>query len=140
MQAFVSGQLGEKQKVRSLYKKLRRIGYEITHDWTTTDDLVDKRSAPEEAGRRAAADIEGVVRADLYILLSDNEKCGRGMYAELGAALAMHQSGKAIDIYIVGPMNHLSVFYLHPAIKHVRSVDELLDLQVRDKTMRRLIA
>ena len=127
MKAFVSGQLGEKQTVRSLYKRLESLGLEITHDWTRTDNILDKMGNKDECGIRAEKDITGVVDCDVYILLANNKKMGKGMYAELGAALALKEVTGKPDIYIIGPVNYLSIFYLHPSVQTFESIDEFLE-------------
>ena len=126
MKVFISGQLNDKSVVRDAFEQFRRIGAHITHDWTVTDDLADKSSSPSEAGRRAAADIEGVVQSDLYVLLSDNARAGKGMYAELGAALALKETRGSPEVCVVGRLNHASIFYFHPLVRHFCSVEELL--------------
>lgn len=125
MFAFVSAQIDDKQRVRQLYQRLESVGYSISHDWTRTDDLEDKLAQRYQSGDRAAKDIQGVVDCDLYILLSDNQSVGKGMYVELGAALALHRTFSRPRICIVGPLNHLSIFYLHPAVEHFPSDTEL---------------
>lgn len=126
MKVFVSGQLGEKAAVRRAYAKFRAAGFEVTHDWTRTDNIGDKLLEREESGKRAALDIQGVIDADVYVLMSDNREVGKGMYVELGAALAMQSRTGRPDVFIVGPLNHLSVFYLHPAVRLVESVDDVV--------------
>ena len=127
MRAFVSGQLSEFAKVRSLQSDLKKRGIQITHDWTRTDPIADKRRDRLEAGRRAALDITGIVDSDIYVLLTDNKTVGKGMYVELGASLALHETSGKPSIHVVGVMNHLSIFYLHPAIIHHESVSGFLD-------------
>lgn len=128
---FVSGQVDDVDRVREVYKKLELAGFVITHDWTVSDVILSGREAKlkntKEAGLRAEKDINGVVDADVYILLSDNEKVGKGMYAELGAALALHKGSGTPDIYIVGSLNHLSVFYLHPAVRLRDTIEDVLN-------------
>lgn len=128
---FVSGQVDDVDCVRKVYKKLELAGFTVTHDWTTSDVILSGREAKlnntKEAGLRAEKDINGVVDADVYILLSDNEKVGKGMYAELGAALALNKRSGRPDIYIVGSLKHLSVFYLHPAVKLRDTVEDVLN-------------
>lgn len=127
MKAFVSGQLSEFAEVRSLQSDLEKRGIQITHDWTRTDPIADKRRNRTEAGRRAALDITGIVDADVYVLLTDNKTAGKGMYVELGAALALHETTGKPSIHVVGAMNHLTIFYLHPEIIHHESVSGFLD-------------
>lgn len=127
MKAFVSGQINDKEQIREIYSELRNIGFDITHDWTRTDKIDDKLADPTESGRRAAKDITGVVDCDTYILMTDNEKVGKGMYVELGAALALREKTGKPDVYIVGPLNHLSIFYLHPAIQYFNDIGKLIE-------------
>lgn len=126
MKVFVSGQIGEKGRVRQAFAKLSEAGAQVTHDWTQTDDLSDKLAASDESGRRAAKDIDGIVDSDVYVLLSNNVNVGKGMYAELGAALALNQLRGRPDVYVVGRMNHLSIFYLHPAVRQRASLDDVI--------------
>lgn len=127
MNVFVSGQLNEKRKIRKIFKALLRQGHHITHDWTRTDNLgPDYRSQADEAGRRAQLDINGVAAADLYILITDNLAQGKGMYVELGAALALAVQRGAPEIIVVGPRNHESIFYYHPVARHFETIEDCL--------------
>lgn len=107
-------------------------GHEITHDWTATDkflgDTDSKLANIEETRERAFRDIQGVLDSNVYILSSDNESAGKGMYVELGAALALRQAGieGAPIIYVIGKLNHMSIFYLHPLVKRRNSLEEVL--------------
>ncbi len=126
MKAFVSGQLGEKDRIRNVYARLSEIGIDITHDWTTTDNLGDYSGNLEEVGLRAARDINGVRDADLYILMTDNKERGKGMYVELGAALALAEQRGSPQIFIVGPRNHESIFYYHPLTQHFTDLESCI--------------
>lgn len=123
MKVFVSGQIDEKKKIREVYGALEAAGHCVTHDWTRTDGIGDKLENIEESGHRAKLDITGVGDCDAYILMSDNQNVGKGMYVELGAALALNQTVGRPEVYVVGPLNHLSIFYLHPAVRRVESID-----------------
>lgn len=141
MKVFVSGQIGEKDRIREIYSRLQEEGLVITHDWTRTDDLAVTDKFSPEAGERAAKDIGGVCDADIYIVVTDNEKCGKGMYVELGAALALVQIGRRISIYVVGPMKHPSIFYSHPAVTHFNELEDCINdikLSVSKSTARNL--
>jgi hypothetical protein len=46
---------------------------------------------------------------------------------ELGAALALQQATGKPEVFVVGPMNHLSIFYLHPGVTHCRTTEEVID-------------
>lgn len=131
MKIFVSGQLDDVQNVQSAYNALIKVGHSITHDWTESDVFLSSKEAKlanrEEAGLRAKKDLNGVVECDVYILLSNNENVGKGMYVELGAALALKETTGKPDVYIVGKMNHISVFYLHPSVKARETLEEVIE-------------
>lgn len=125
---FVSGSLRHKEEIRDIFAKIEASGHFITHDWTRTDTLGVKRDNPLEAGRRAKADIDGVVAADVYVLDSSNEHVGKFMYGELSAAITAQQlAGTPAAIYIIGPLNHDSIVYYHPAVAHVDTIEKVLD-------------
>lgn len=133
MKIFVSGQITDLDNVRSVQDKLRVEGHTITHDWThneTGDKMLDgdeaKLSNLEETGKRALMDIQGVVDCEVYVICTDNSKAGKGMYAELGAALALHAKNQIPRIYLLGAMNHMSVFYFHPAVIRLSSIEDLI--------------
>lgn len=133
MKVFISGQLDQSEEIRGYMDLFEQAGHVVTHDWTASDVFLSSREAKlanmEESGKRAAADISGVINADVYILCSDNVKPGKGMLVELGAALALAQTDSSglRKVYIVGQMNHISVFYLHPIVIHKKSIAEVLE-------------
>jgi len=133
MKIFVSGQIHDLTMVRTVQAECIRTGHTITHDWTrneTGDKLLAGQAAkfnePEEAARRAVKDTNGVIDCDAYIVCTSNESVGKGMYVELGAALALNVTTGSPRIYMLGDLQHASIFYFHPSIKRVASVTEIL--------------
>jgi hypothetical protein len=133
MKIFVSGQITDLDNVRMVQSTLVAAGHTITHDWTR-NETGDKMLAGDaakladiaETGRRAELDIQGVIDCDAYVACTSNDKAGKGMYAELGAALALNSTTSSPKIYLLGPLNHMSVFYFHPSVVRLDSVDELI--------------
>ena len=131
---FVSGQITDLDNVRTVQQRLIEAGHVITHDWTR-NETGDKMLAGNEAklanihetGRRAELDIQGVVDCDVYVVCTDNTKAGKGMYAELGAALALNVTRQSPKILMLGSRNHMSVFYFHPSVVRLDSIDELIE-------------
>jgi hypothetical protein len=129
MKFFISGQIKDIPAVRETMQHVVDAGHTITHDWTSSDIMLggdNKFNDLAETGRRAQADIQGVLDCDVYVLCSDNETPGKGMYVELGAALGRAQSGDRIKLYVIGKLNHSSIFYLHPAVRQVESIQDVL--------------
>jgi hypothetical protein len=126
MRVFVSGQIQDKQATREAHLQLEKAGCTITHDWTRTDDIRSIAKNSSESASRAEKDIRGVIDAELYVLMSNNELPGKGMYVELGAALALNQTTGLPRVVTIGKRNHPSIFYFHPAVEHFDSLDELI--------------
>ena len=114
---YTASRFSNYERVRKLNADLRSLGYEITHDWTTTDEFVDghpkvKAEADlSEADRRrhAVNDLRGVRTADLLIFLAeDGEFCGS--LIEFGAAAAL-----GIQAWIVAPWR-TSIFWSLPNV------------------------
>jgi hypothetical protein len=130
MKFYISGQVGDLSTIKLVMQKVTEAGHVITHDWTLSDTLLGKTKQkiknPQDSGLRAQQDINGVLTSDVFVLCSDNSIAGKGMYAELGAALALHELVGTPKIYILGKLQHLSIFYLHPAVKHVSSIDQVI--------------
>lgn len=133
MKIFVSGQIEDIEYVRKVQSEFVKAGHEITHDWTTNESgakMLSSREAKlgnlEESKKRATNDINGVVNSDVYVICTNNEKVGKGMYVEIGAALGLYAKNGSPKIYLLGQMNHITIFYLHPAVQHVESVDDIL--------------
>lgn len=133
MKFFISGQIDDIPAVRDVMSQVTDAGHSITHDWTASDIMLggnNKFNDLAETARRARADIQGVLDCDVYVLCSSNEKQGKGMYVELGTALGRAQAGENVRLYVIGELNHSSIFYLHPAVKRLDTiVDVLEDIQ-----------
>ena len=136
---FVSGQINDFETVREVQEALKAAGHTITHDWTTNEtgaQMLGSRESKlaniKEATRRATNDIRGVLSADVYVICTNNQDAGKGMYVELGAAIAVAESSVDFKVYLLGDMNHMTIFYFHPKVQRVESMEALLeDLEVR---------
>jgi len=120
MKFFVSGKVGVEGDVRAAMKALKDAGHEITFDWTTIDRLrpYDKNAA---ASREAAIkESRGVEDADVLIIIAHDQ--GIGMYVELGIAI-----GSGIPIRVVTTAESRTMFFHHPLVKKVDSLDQILN-------------
>ena len=62
-----------------------------------------------------------------YVLVVAPEHEGRGVYVELGAALACASAGALQHVAVLGPIQHQSVFFHHPAVTRWVGVEAWLD-------------
>ena len=130
MKFFISGQIDEAPTIETMIQTVRASGHDITHDWTITDTFLggseQKLHDRIETGRRAKADIQAVIDSDIYVVSTDNTKIGKGMCVELGAAIALYETTGKPKVYVVGKMNHLTIFYLHPSVKSLNTIDDVI--------------
>jgi hypothetical protein len=65
------------------------------------------------------------MNADAVIVVASDHD-GRGMFVELGAALARAREGDLAHVVVVGPVHHDSVFFYLPAVQLASTVEEWL--------------
>ena len=132
MKFYVAAFADEKEKVRRIYQRLRRLGHDITVDWTVRTVLSGKKrdEHPEQVQEIAVRDMKGILESDIFVLLSEPAD-GRAKYAELGAAIVSCLEGGKPRIYVLGKETNQSVFFYHPAVTRVHRLDDILkDLKV----------
>jgi hypothetical protein len=125
MKFYVAARFTEKGQVKKIYKHLQEKGHEITADWTLHKTIkpYDKNAAIAKS--YAIEDMNGVINADVFILLT-SEHTGAGSAGELGAAiLSQVKTGKP-KIYVVGMRMDNNFFYFHPAVIRKNTIEEVL--------------
>ena len=127
MKFYIAAFIEEKSRVQTLYKELTDLGHLITVDWTDELGLFgkDRDRHAEKVQAVAVRDMEGVREAEVFILLSEPVE-GRSKYAELGAAIMSYLERGKPKIYVLGEETHQSVFYYHPSVKRVKTLEEVL--------------
>jgi len=124
---YVAARFHLKERVRSLYEKLKRKGYEISFDWTLHKWIIPYEKNVELARQYSEENIEGVANSDIFILLTDEERGGTGMYVELGVAILSYKLFGKPKIYVVGEDNSYALFYFHPSVIRKNSIEEVLE-------------
>lgn len=130
MKVFVSAHMDDRETlVPSFQELLVSHGHSITQDWSQGDVIPDGFSdSAFDAGRVSKEDIDGILAADAFVLLTTQaEEPGRGMYVELGAALLKAELGTLRHVCVVGELTHETVFYFHPLVKRFADMQECLD-------------
>ena len=127
MKFYIAAFIEEKRRVQIIHQRLIDLGHSITVDWT--DELgvsgKDRDTHSKRVEEVAVRDMNGVEECDIFILLSDPPD-GRAKYAELGAAIMSYLLRGRPAIYVLGDETHHSVFFYHPAVKRVRTLEEVL--------------
>ncbi|WP_166134541.1 hypothetical protein [Nocardioides ochotonae] len=128
MRIYVAGPLTDIAAVQAVQAAVMAAGHELALDWTRAPDVTlveDYGSAPALSASLASDDLEAVLRADAVLVVMSEEE-GKGMFVELGAALARAHRGELQHVVLLGPISQESVFYFHPAVQRMTSVDEWL--------------
>lgn len=129
MKIYVAGPLADVESVQAVQSAVVAAGHELALDWSRGPDIAldgDYGSFPEVSAMLAIQDLDAVLAADAVLVVA-TEYDGRGMFVELGAALARVRNGDLEHLVVVGPIRHESVFYYHPAVRRVTAVNEWLD-------------
>ena len=123
MRVYVASKFERKAEVQAAYAALRQAGHEVTLDWTVHSAAgLHGRALVDKLAREAAADVEGVQRADALLLLHD-DNC-RGAFWEAGMAAAL---GKLVLVVGGRSRGHaFPIFYFHPAVHHFDTLDAAL--------------
>jgi len=132
LKVYVAASITAKPAVIRLFDTLSELGHEVVTDWTKTDDLPEheREARPDYVGALATRDYEGVRESDAFLLFSKPAEA-RSMYVELGIALASLEATGRPKIVVIGPAACESVFYYHPRVIRVASIEEAL-MQLRD--------
>lgn len=126
MNVYVAGRWLRRAEAWDVMRSLEARGHRITHDWTVKEDNLGMSDVERSDyyALCAAADVDGVLDADAFVLLHD-PGC-RGAFVELGIALA-----HGVKVIVVGggtcPVTTAPIFYWLPEVQHVGTVDEALD-------------
>lgn len=125
MKVYVATRTSRKEEVREIYKKLIEMGHEITEDWTKHKSIKPYIKNQKMASKYAVEDINGVLDADVFILLCDEG--GTGMFVEMGTAITMNLISKKTKVYVVGKYNDRSIFFFHPSVIRKDTIEEVLE-------------
>lgn len=95
MKIYVAGPLADVATVRAVQSAVVAAGHELTLDRTEDASLVeDYGSQLDVSGESAQEELNAVMAADAVLVIA-SEHDGRGMFVELGAALARAQRGNS---------------------------------------------
>lgn len=125
---YVAGTLEDVTAVRAVQDAVQDAGHVLTLDWTRGPDssVSDYATSPHAAATIARDDLQAVLDADAVLVVATQHD-GRGMFVELGAAMAARSLGHGPrHVAVIGPIHHESVFYFHPSVTRVDDVDEWL--------------
>jgi hypothetical protein len=128
MKFYIAGNLRDRQEVRAVMDTVREAGYEVIVDWTKDRDLENnylKNIA--EVTERVQRDTQGILNCDVFVLVTTEPSVNKGMYVELGIAIAGWQKSRIPKVYIIGDFCNNGSFYFVRGIRRVQSIDEVME-------------
>lgn len=126
MKIYVAGPVSDTHTVRQVQDAVLAAGHELTLDWSADVSFAEGyASQVERSARMAREELEAVLAADAVLVVASRHD-GRGMFVELGAALTRASRGELDHVVLVGEIYHESVFYFHPLVHRVATVEDWL--------------
>lgn len=125
MKIYVAAKFNDKNRVKETYDLLKKAGHTITHEWIHNKESYPFDVDPIFTAQCATQDFNGVLSADIFILLSNAEP-SLGASGELGAAIASFIHFQKPYIYVVGPHFNINFCFYHPAVTRTDSIQEVL--------------
>lgn len=125
MKVFVSGRIHDQENIQKALSSVKKAGHEILFDWTTRGNLKPYTKNSSQSSQFAKDAMDAISTSDVFICITHPEVAG-GSSAELGAAIQSHILTGTPRIYMVGEYNTDVVFYFHPAIQKVKSIEDVL--------------
>ncbi len=127
---YVAGPLADVATVRAVQSTVVAAGHELTFDWTVGAWFAEAYGSQfDVSGELAEEELSAVLAADAVLVIA-SEHDGRGMFVELGAALARAPQGELAHVVVVGEIRHESVFSSIRKVVAERRLCELLGQSV----------
>jgi hypothetical protein len=122
LKIYVATKFEQAAYAKKVMEALESAGHSITHDWTgEVSEGKEEDELKQFLLKCASADFEGVRNCDLLLLL--NHQHGKGMFTELGMALAFNKKVIVIDGWKAN-----NIFFSLPNCTMVKTVGEAIDL------------
>ena len=110
--------------MKEIHEELTARGHTTTSAWVNEGNIIPYERNSKTARSLAAQCIKESANCDVFVLITDEQ--GAGMYTELGAALHSNIQNNKPRIYVIGDYLDRSMFFFHPSIKRLKSIDEVL--------------
>ena len=111
MKFYVAGKFEDKSDVREVMDIIKKAGHFVTHDWT----LREKEGA--DLVKCAREDYNGIVNCQILVAVLLKENNYRGLWVEIGIALAMKKI-----IAVIGEGENDCIFLTLPEVIHHKDI------------------
>ncbi len=128
MKWYFASRTKHKELIIGYSEKLTAVGEEVVSDWVYVENLLPYTSNVERAEKLSQEVVSSILVCDIFVLISDEG--GTDMFVELGTALAkVTCKASSIRIYIIGEQGKRSLMQLHPAVIHIATIEDCLELE-----------
>ena len=124
MRIYVAGPVADTVTVQKVQDAVLAAGHELTLDWSADVSFAEGfANQIDRSARMAGEELDAVIAADAVLVVASRHD-GRGMFVELGVALARASRGDLDHVVLIGEIHHESVFYFHPLVQRVPTVED----------------
>ena len=124
MRIYVAGPVADTVTVQKVQDAVLAAGHELTLDWSADVSFAEGfANQIDRSARMAGEELDAVIAADAVLVVASQHD-GRGMFVELGVALARASRGDLDHVVLIGEIHHESVFYFHPLVQRVPTVED----------------
>lgn len=127
MKWYFASRVRHKEKLQEIAQFLESLDEGVISEWIYADSLKPYENNLSRVQPFAEAVTTALLNTDIFVLISDPE--GTDMFIELGVCLAKKTLSDNVKIYILGEHSKRSLMQLHPAIIHVKDLQELFALE-----------
>ena len=125
MKIYIAARFKKKKLVQNIQKKLEKVGYSISYDWTKHKPIKPYNKHQKTAAKYSENELIGISDCDVFIYISDEG--GTTLPMEFGAALILAKNTGKPLIYVVGKYNDKSPWFFNPRVIRKGSIDEVID-------------
>lgn len=126
MKFYIASRYSKREYVNNIREMLNKKGHSMTFDWTKSDSFRPYGQNQENSKEVANKSLDGIKNSDIFILLTDEG--GTDMYVELGIALVNFINKGNPKIYVLGEHLEKSIFYFHPSVNLIKSIEEIKEI------------
>lgn len=123
MKFYIASRTKHREVVEEIRKQAVRRGHKFMSTWVDEKEIIPYEKNISASSKRAEQCVRDSSGCDVFVLISDNS--GSGMYTELGVALLSYVNSGKPKIYVIGDYINRSVFFFHPSVKRVSSIEEV---------------
>lgn len=125
MKFYVAGKFEKKELILEIYRKLKKLGHEVSYDWTTHKKIKPYDKNKKLASTYSENELKGISNSEVFVYLTDEK--GTTLPMEFGAALMSNKLSKKPLVYAIGEFNNKSPWFFNNSVKRKSSIDEFFE-------------